>query len=130
MGHYRRLVIASIIGLTFQKLHAQREFASIEKNFNVRAKDLSHELNASKDTLILNSSKTIDYVYTINHAYKREIEFYSNTNSMAIPLRLLSKGRHVFVVGTAKMQIVFVVRVSNGAALAMVSENKITTTKN
>lgn len=133
MGKYRRFFMASVIGLTFQKLHSQNEFASLEKNFNVRAKDLSHELNAAKDTLILNSSKTIDYVYAINSNYKREIDFYNNTNSLQVPLNQLSKGKHVFVVGNDKLQIVFVVRIlkdENETSFALISKNQITTTDN
>ena len=131
MGKYRRLVMASVIGLTFQKLQAQKQFATLEKNHNIRAKDLVHELSASKDTLILNSSKTIDYVYAINSDYKREIDFYNNTNSLKIPLTRLSKGKHLFVVGNAKMQIIFVVRVlKDKNALAMVEDKKISVAKN
>lgn len=117
--------MASVIGLTFQKFQAQKEFASIEKNYNLRAKDLSHELNATKDTLLLNSSKTIDYVYAINSNYRREIDFYNNTNSLKVPLNQLTQGKHVFVVGTSKLQIVFVVRVWNDTSrFAMVQESK------
>ncbi len=131
MGKYRRLVIASVVSLTFQKIHAQKQFATIEKNYNVRAKDLSHELNTTKDTLILQSPKTIDYVYAINSDYKREIDFYNNTNSLKIPLNQLSKGKHVFVVGNQRMQIIFVVRIlSDNKVLAMVSKDKLTTTGN
>lgn len=90
-----------------------------------------HELNAEKDTLILNCAKTIDYVYAINSEYKREIDFYNNTNSLKIPLDQLSSGKHVFVVGHSRMQIVFVVRVSKDeATLAFVSKNKIMATEN
>lgn len=132
MGKYSRLVLASVIGLTFQKLHAQKEFASLEKNYNIRAKDLSHELNALKDTLILNSPKTIDYVYAINSDYKREIDFYNNSNSLNIPLNQLSKGKHVFVVGSSRMQIVFVVRVRNEkkSKHSMIANNEASTSEN
>lgn len=131
MGQYSRFFMASVIGLTFQKLQAQKEFAILEKNHNVRAKDLTQELNATKDTLLLNSSKTIDYVYAINSEYKREIDFYNNTNSLKIPLNQLSKGKHVFVVCNAKMKIVFVVRVQKDhTALAMVSKEKFTAQNN
>jgi hypothetical protein len=126
MGKYSRLVMASVIGLTFQKIHSQKYFATIEKNYNVRAKDLSHELNAAKDTLILKSPKTIDYVYAINRDYKREIDFYNNTNALKIPLNQLSQGKHTFVVGNQKMQIIFVVRVQReNSKLALVTKDKI-----
>lgn len=131
MGKYSRFVMASVVGLTFQKLHAQKHFAIIEKNYNVRAKDLSHDLNATKDTLILQSPKTIDYVYAINTDYKREIDFYNNTNSLKIPLNQLSKGKHVFVVGNQRMQIIFVVRVQKDSGrLALVSKEEVTTPGN
>ncbi|MCK7590064.1 hypothetical protein M0G43_05735 [Subsaxibacter sp. CAU 1640] len=128
MGKYRRLFLASIVGLTIHKLQAQKPFATIEKNYNVRAKDLFHELNSSKDTLLLQSTKPIDYVYAINSDYKREIDFYNNTNSLKIPLNQLSKGKHVFVVGHQKMQIIFVVRIQTETkkALAMVSKDQTT----
>lgn len=123
--------MASVISLTFQKLPAQNEFATIEKNYNVRAKDLSHELNRTKDTLILQSSKNIDYVYAINSEYKREIDFYNNTNFLKVPLNQLSKGKHVFVVGNQRMQIIFVIRVlKDRTALAMVNNQKATTSSN
>lgn len=131
MGKYSRFFMAAAIGLTFQKLHAQKEFAILEKNHNFRAKDLSQELNTTKDTLVLNSTKTIDYVYAINSEYKREIDFYNNTNSLKIPLNQLSKGKHVFVVGNSKMQIVFVVRVlKDNTSLAMLSKEKLTSQNN
>lgn len=131
MGKYSRFLMASVIGLSFQKLQAQNQYATLEKNYNVRAKDLSHELNATKDTLILNSPKTIDYVYAINSEYKREIDFYNNTNSLKIPLNQLSEGKHVFVVGHSRLQIVFVVRVKkDDATLALVTKNKVTTHEN
>ncbi|HKK11685.1 MAG TPA: hypothetical protein VJ945_02565 [Flavobacteriaceae bacterium] len=112
MGKYRRYVMASIVGLTIQKkLHAQDAFASLEKNFNVRASGLVEELNASKDTLILKSDKKMTYVYSINGEYKREIDTYAGTNYFKVPLTNLSKGKHVFVVSVSPLKIVFVVRI-------------------
>ena len=123
--------MASFIGLTLQKLSAQNQFASLEKNYNIGAKDLSHELNTTKDTLLLNSSKTIDYVYAINREYKREIDFYNNTNALRIPLTQLSKGKHLFVVGNSRKQIVFVVRVlKDSKTQAFANEDKITASNN
>lgn len=131
MGKYSRFIMASVIGLTFQKIQSQNQFASLEKNHNVRAKDLSHELNATKDTLLLKCPKTIDYVYAINSQYKREIDFYNNTNALKIPLNKLSKGKHVFVVGHSKMQIIFVVRIlKEDDQLALVTKEKMITSGN
>lgn len=131
MGKYSKFIMASVIGLTLQKLSAQNQFASLEKNYNVGAKDLVHELNTTKDTLLLKSSKTIDYVYAINREYKREIDFYNNTNVLKIPLHQLSKGKHLFVVGNSRKQIVFVVRIlKDDKSLAMASDGKITASNN
>ena len=131
MIKFRNLFLASVVSFTFQQLQAQKNFAVIEKNFNIRAKDLLHDLNATKDTLILQSSKSIDYVYAINSEYKREIDFYNNSNALKIPLNSLSKGKYTFVVGNQRMKIIFVVRVlSDQKGLAMVSEKSIKTTNN
>lgn len=131
MKKYRSLIIASLVSFTFHHLQAQKQFALIEKNHNVRAKDLSHDLNSTKDTLILESPKSIDYVYAINSDYKREIDFYNNSNSLKIPLNQLTKGKHVFVVGNQGMQIIFVIRVlTDQKGLAMVSEKPLITTAN
>ncbi len=123
--------MASLIGLTLQKLSAQKQFAALEKNYNVNAKDLSHELNITKDTLLLKSSKTIDYVYAINREYKREIDFYNNTNTLKIPLNQLSMGKHLFVVGNSRKQIVFVVRVlKDSKTIASVNDNNSSVSNN
>ncbi len=123
--------MASVIGLTLQKISAQKQFAALEKNYNVNAKDLSHELNPTKDTLLLKSSKTIDYVYAINRDYKREIDFYNNTNTLKIPLKQLSMGKHLFVVGNSRKQIVFVVRVlKDSKTLASVNDNSMSSSNN
>lgn len=123
--------MASVIGLTLQKLSAQQQFAALEKNYNVNAKDLLHELNTTKDTLLLKSSKTIDYVYAINREYKREIDFYNNSNTLKIPLNKLSIGKHLFVVGNSRKQIVFVVRMLKDVkTLASVNDNSISSSNN
>ena len=112
MGKYRRLVMASIVGLTFQKkLQAQDAFATLEKNVNFRASGLIEELSANKDTLILRSDKKMTYVYSINKDYQREIDTYAGDTYFKVPLTNLSKGKHVFVVSVSPLKIVFVVRI-------------------
>ncbi|RIA10409.1 hypothetical protein OE09_2273 [Flavobacteriaceae bacterium MAR_2010_72] len=131
MGKYRRLVMASIVGLTFQKkLNAQDAYASLEKNYNVRAHDLIHELNATKDTLILKSDKKIHYVYSINREYKREIDTYAGSYYHKVPLANLSKGKHVFVVSLSPLKIVFVVKVLKDHTELLQAETKIVALKN
>jgi hypothetical protein len=95
----------------FQNVNAQQDFASIEKNINVQAKSLFHDLNKTKDTLLLKSDKKINYAYTINKDYKREVDYYIDATSFKIPLNELSKGKHLFVVVQSPLRIVFVVRI-------------------
>lgn len=128
MGKYRRYVMASIVGLTIQKkLHAQEDFALLEKNYNFRANGLIQELNATKDTLILKSVQPMSYVYAINKEYKREIDTYAGSKYYEVPLTNLSKGKHVFVVSISPLKIVFVVRVLKDHPLNLPIESKTLT---
>jgi hypothetical protein len=92
-------------------LQAQEHYAKLEKNRNIQAKDLVHELNETRDTLILKSEKKINYLYTINKDYTRELEFKINDTSYQLPLNKLSVGKHVLVAVQSPKRIVFVVRV-------------------
>ena len=113
MGKYRRLVMASIVGLTFQKkIQAQDAFATLEKNYNFRANGLIEELNVTNDTLILKSDKKMGYVYSINREYRREIDTYAGDTYFKVPLTDLSDGKHVFVVSVSPLKIVFVIHIN------------------
>jgi hypothetical protein len=92
-------------------LQAQTYYAKLEKNRNIQAKDLVHQLNDTRDTLILKSTKKINYLYTINKSYGREYDLYINSNSYKLPLNKLSKGKHVMVAVQSPKRIVFVVHV-------------------
>jgi hypothetical protein len=111
MGKYRKFLMASILSLSFQKNQAQKTYAVLEKNVNPGAKDLIHELNITKDTLLLKSHKPISYVYAINSKYAREIDKYIFENSFKVSLTGLSQGKHLFVVGQDHKKIVFVVKI-------------------
>ena len=104
------MLFVALTGFFIQKIPAQT-YASIEKNVNNRASDLFHDLNKTKDTLLLKSNEKINYVYTINKDHKVELDYYVNANSFEVPLDNLSRGKHVVVVERSKMKIVFVVRV-------------------
>ena len=113
MRKYRRLVMASIVGLTFQKkIQAQDAFATLEKNYNFRANGLIEELNVTNDTLILKSDKKMGYVYSINREYRREIDTYAGDTYFKVPLTDLSDGKHVFVVSVSPLKIVFVIHIN------------------
>jgi len=92
-------------------LHAQEHYAKLEKNRNIQAKGLVHELNKTRDTLILTSDKKINSLYSINKDYSRDFEFNIDTTSFKLPLNKLVKGKHVLVAVQSPMRIVFVVRV-------------------
>ena len=111
MGNYRKFLLAFFLSLSFQKNQAQKTYAVLEKNVNPGAKDLIHELNITKDTLILKSHKPISYVYAINSKYAREIDKYIFENTFKVPLTRLTQGKHLFVVGQDHKKIVFVVRI-------------------
>lgn len=104
------LLVVLIFLLSFS-LKAQSYLAKLEKNKNVDAKELIHYLNETRDTLILESHKKINYLYTINKNYGREYDLYVNANSYKLPLRKLSKGKHVMVAVQSPKRIVFVVHI-------------------
>jgi hypothetical protein len=105
------LIIIACSNLLCTSVQAQEKFALIEKNVNVSASNLYHNLNKTKDTLILSGDKNIRYVYSINKLYKRETNQLINANSAKIPLTHLTKGKHVFVVEQTPLKIVFVIKV-------------------
>lgn len=111
------LIIIACSDLFSTSVHAQEKFASIKKNVNNSANDLFHDLNETKDTLILRGNKNIRYVYSINKLYKRETNQLINANSAKIPLTHLTKGKHVFVVEQTPLKIVFVIKVLKDKAL-------------
>lgn len=102
------IILLFLLGFTLQ---AQERCAILEKNRNTQAKGLIHQLNETKDTLILKSDKNINSLYTINQNYTRELDFKIDTTVYKLPLNKLSKGKHVFVARQSPMQIVFVVKI-------------------
>ncbi|WP_411767724.1 hypothetical protein [Winogradskyella sp. A3E31] len=103
------VLLLGLIFSSYNSVFGQNDFARIEKNRNIRAESLYHDLNKTKDTLILSSSSKIGYVYSINREYQREIDTYIFDYECKIPLTNLSKGKHVFAVGHMSMAIVFVI---------------------
>ncbi|GAA4243019.1 hypothetical protein KO504_02330 [Winogradskyella psychrotolerans] len=102
------LILLFLLGFTLQ---AQESYAKLEKNRNIQAKDFIHQLNTTKDTLILRSDKIINSLYTINQNYTRELDFEIDTTEYRLPLNKLSKGKHVFVAIQSPKRIVFVVKI-------------------
>ena len=102
------IILLFLLGFTLQ---AQEHFAKLEKNRNIQAKGLIHELNKTRDTLILTSDKKINYLYSINKDYSRNFDFKVDTTSYKLPLNKLTKGKHVLVAVQSPMRIVFVIRI-------------------
>ena len=120
------IVFFVLIVSPFSNLQAQNDFAILEKNVNIRAKGLTHNLNATKDTLILKSNTLIHKVYAVNMNYKREIDLSVREKAVKIPLKKLSKGKHVFVAIQSPVRIVFVVKIlRDNSVLLALEENKL-----
>lgn len=117
-------LVVAFFCLLYFPVSAQ-EFASIEKNKNVQAQQLYHDLNATKDTLMLKSDRKINYVYSINRNYEKEVYNFINATSYEVPLNNLTKGKHTFVVGQSPLKIVFVVRI-NGSETTINTRKKTT----
>jgi hypothetical protein len=93
------------------QLFAQHDFAKIEKNINIMASGLHHDLNTTKDTLVLKSDSKISYIYDIYNKKKYDINRRVYASDYKVALRGLEKGKHIFVVVQDSLKIVFVVRV-------------------
>ena len=104
------LIVVLIFLLSFT-LNAQEHSVKLEKNRNIQAKNLIHELNATKDTLILQSDTKINYLYSINKDYGRDFEINIDTTYFEFPLNKLAKGKHVLVAVQSPKRIVFVVKI-------------------
>lgn len=125
------LIIIAYSDLLCTTVHAQENFALIEKNVNNSASNLFHDLSKTKDTLILSGDTNIRYVYSINKLYKRETNQLINANSVKIPLSHLTKGKHVFVVEQTPLKIVFVIKVLREKELkTSVKVAKLTASRN
>ena len=98
----------------------------IEKNANLSASNINHDLNKTKDTLLLQSDKLITNVYSINTEYKREVDVYLNKNEFSLPLIELSQGKHVLVVSQSSKKIVFVLHIYDSKNLTSVERSKLT----
>jgi len=125
------LVVILMFLLSFT-LNAQEHYAKLEKNRNIQASGLIHQLNKTRDTLILKSDKKINYLYSINKDYGREFDFYIDTTYYKLPLNKLAKGKHVLVAVQSPKRIVFVVRVlrdipTKPQSIKVVSEDLILT---
>lgn len=107
----RICIVVILLFLLSFTLQAQEPYAKLEKNRNVQAKGLIHQLNTTRDTLILKSDNIINSLYTINQNYSRELDFEIDSTTYRLPLNKLSKGKHVFVARQSPMQIVFVVKI-------------------
>ncbi|NRB83677.1 MAG: hypothetical protein HRU49_07880 [Winogradskyella sp.] len=104
------LIVILVLLLSFT-LQAQGLYAELEKNRNIQAKNLIHKLNKSKDTLILQSDKKINYLYSINKNLGRDFDVYVDTTYYELPLNKLPKGKHVLVAVQSPKRIVFVVKI-------------------
>ncbi|MFD2552466.1 hypothetical protein ACFSQP_11620 [Bizionia sediminis] len=87
--------------------------AKIVKNTNISARTLVHELNTTKDTLLLASNSQINHIYSINEDFKREIDMHPFKKQYKLPLANFTKGKHVLVVSQDAKKIIFVVYITD-----------------
>lgn len=125
------IIFFTLIATPLCKLQAQNYFAVLEKNVNIRAKGLTHKLNTTKDTLLLESNTLINKVYAVNMNSKREVDLNVRKTSVKIPLNKLSKGKHVFVAVQSPVRIVFVVKIlrDDSVLLAMEEDQQVVNNK-
>ena len=128
----KNLCFLLVAFITTVSVGQTKEYASLEKNTNHYAKDLYHNLNKTKDTLILKSDKPLRYIYSINQEYNREIDTYAGKNDFNIPLDSLTLGKHVFVVTQSSKRIIFVVHIygRNQKMASVKTEQDITVATN
>ena len=107
----KSILLTISISIFSNSIFSQNAFAKIEKNRNKNASTLFHDLNTSKDTLLLKSDSEIVHVYSINSVYKRELDVYLSETDLQIPLTKLSRGKHVMVVEQSPKKIIFVIYV-------------------
>lgn len=116
-------LLVAFFCLLNSQLFAQQDFAEIEKNINIRASGLYHDLNATKDTLVLKGKTKISYIYSIHNKMKHDIKNRVYTNDYKVALRNLDKGKHIFVVVQQALKIVFVVRIHGETEQILVATN-------
>ncbi|MFT4780693.1 hypothetical protein ES692_14685 [Psychroserpens burtonensis] len=122
------VIFFSLITSLNYTAQAQVDLAKLEKNVNIRAKGLIHNLNTTKDTLVLKSDSLINKLYSVSMAHEREIDMSINKTFVKIPLDQLSKGKHVFVAVQSSMRIVFVVKIlreDKDTLLAMANDEEL-----
>lgn len=115
LNNGKRYFIISLF-LTFNLSHAQAEFAFIKKNINVLANDLYHDLNETKDTLILKSTNKMYRVYTAGF-HSGTIDQHMIATEFKVPLNLFERGKYVFCVDQLRYKIVFTVFILKGQPL-------------
>jgi len=113
----KTFVFACLMVIANQTAQSQEDFALIEKNVNYRARGLFHDLNATKDSLILKGKEKINYISAIDESSNSVIDTYVGAKDFKFPLKTLKKGKYIFVVIQQPLQIVFVVKVLKDAVV-------------
>ena len=132
MRNFLLSIFFALSKLLVHHSYSQNKIVTLEKNTNVLAQDLFHDLNSTQDTLILKSKRRMHYVYSINQENKREIDRLVNDYKLNIPLHKLSQGKHLFAVSYLQRKIVFVIRVydPNSSYIAPKREENVATRNN
>lgn len=89
--------------LLFSPLFSASQKSVIFKNVNVLAKELSHKLNKTGDSLVLNGERNISKVEVFNSKFSAEYRI--GAKSTEIPLQDLPLGRYVVLVRLPDLSI-------------------------
>ncbi|MCC1484109.1 hypothetical protein [Winogradskyella immobilis] len=109
MKNFTRILIVFLLTLTCCNVFSQTEYARLDKNKNPQVEGFYHNLNKTKDTLILKSDRKINYLYSIDKSQNKDLNLLVDAKTYKLPLNKLGKGKHVFVAIQSPLRIVFVV---------------------
>ena len=102
----RALLITVFLIFPYLNVSAQDDFASLRKNINYRAKLLDHQLNKTKDTLILNCPQRMYRIYSVGSS-KVRINEKIDDFTYKLPLKNYNIGKYLMVTQLNGLKIVF-----------------------
>jgi len=77
-------ITTSILLISFVTLFTFGQNATLLKNYNPKVKELKHNLNTTKDSLLLDCEKTIHQVDIFNEDFEKIITVDSNSSKIAL----------------------------------------------
>lgn len=100
------LLTAVFVVLPSSVVLSQDDYASLRKNINYRARILKHDLNKTKDTLILSCPQRMYKLYSVGSSKQRISETIDGFE-YRLPLKQYKKGKYLMVTQLNGLKIVF-----------------------